>query len=127
MSRCRTRLVTLTLKRLCSRLYTHLPPKPPEFLTSRTFVVLPKYGSRATSHFLPASNGVAANEIDGHTGMFAGSTNDGYYRLGLDAAGLIRDAVEASRGVMAHLPPNPQKKSKRTRSPQKGSPQKEKV
>ncbi|PPQ65935.1 hypothetical protein CVT26_010697 [Gymnopilus dilepis] len=108
-------------------LYTHLPPKPPEFLTSRTFVVLPKYGSRATSHFLPASNGVAANEIDGHTGMFAGSTNDGYYRLGLDTAGLIRDAVEASRGVMAHLPPNPQKKSKRTRSPQKGSPQKEKV
>lgn len=90
-----------------SRLYTILPPNPPEFLTSRTFVVLPKYGSRAKAHFLPASNGIASDEIQGHVGMFAGNTNDGYYKLGLDAAGIIRDAVMSSRGIVENVPSPP--------------------
>lgn len=80
-------------------LYTVLPPNPPEFLTSRTFVVLPKYTSRAKPHFLPANNATASDEIQGHVGMFAGNTNDGYYKLGLDCADIIRDAVLASRGI----------------------------
>jgi hypothetical protein len=80
-------------------LYTNLPPNPPEFLTSRTFVVLPKYGSRSKTHFSPVNNGLAPDEIQAHTGMFSASTNDGYYELGLSSAKIIRDAVLLSRGV----------------------------
>jgi len=108
-------------------LYSILPPNPPEFLTSRTFVVLPKYGSRATSHFLQTSNGIAADEIQGHTGMFAGSTNDGYYKLGLDTAGLIRDAVMSSRGILKDVPTSPRKSRRRTRSPTKEKPKQEEL
>ncbi|KDR83957.1 hypothetical protein GALMADRAFT_111021 [Galerina marginata CBS 339.88] len=104
-------------------LYSLLPPNPPEFLTSRTFVVLPKYGSRAKSHFLPAMNGVTSDEIQGHTGMFAGNTNDGYYQLGLETARIIRDAVLSSRGIVENVPsPSSPRKSRRrtrTRSPTK--------
>ncbi|KAF8165537.1 hypothetical protein B0H34DRAFT_649403 [Crassisporium funariophilum] len=92
-------------------LFTILPPKPPEFLTSRTFVVLPKYGSRAKEHFLPASNGIAADEINAHTGIFSGSTNDGYYQLGLASARIIRDAVMSSRGIVPQSPKSPRRKS----------------
>ncbi|KAF8969448.1 hypothetical protein BDZ97DRAFT_1962349 [Flammula alnicola] len=84
-------------------LYSRLPPNPPEFLTSRTFIVLPKYGSRSKDHFLPASNGIAADEIHGHTGMFGGSTNDGYYQLGLASAKIIRDAITSSRGIFQEI------------------------
>lgn len=70
-------------------------------------MILPKYGSRAKAHFLPASNGVASDEIQGHVGMFAGNTNDGYYKLGLDTAGLIRDAVLSSRGIVENVPSPP--------------------
>ncbi|KAF9481809.1 hypothetical protein BDN70DRAFT_830210 [Pholiota conissans] len=82
-------------------LYSILPPNPPEFLTSRTFVVLPKFGSRSTDHFIPASNGVASDEIQGHTGMFGGTTNDGYYQLGLTSANIIHDAVLSGRGFIS--------------------------
>jgi len=104
-------------------LYSILPPSPPEFLTSRTFVVLPKYGSRATSHFLPASNSIASDEIQGHVGMFAGNTNDGYYQLGLDSAGMIRDAVMWKRGILENTPSTPRKS--RRRSPAKEKPKQE--
>jgi hypothetical protein len=60
--------------------------------------VLPKYQSRAKNHFIPTNNGIAANEIEGHRGMFSASTNDGYYQLGLTSANLIRDAVMISKG-----------------------------
>lgn len=80
------------------RLYTILPPKPPEFLTSRTFIVLPKYGSRSKDHFLPASNGIAPDEIQAHIGIFSAATNDGYYQLGLTSVKIIQDALMTSRG-----------------------------
>lgn len=79
-------------------LYAMLPPRPPEFLTSRTFIVLPKYGSRAKNHFLPASNGIATDEIQAHTGIFLAATNDGYHQLGLASVKIIQDALTSSRG-----------------------------
>jgi len=94
--------------------YTLLPPKPPQYLNSRTFIVLPKYQSRAKNHFMPANNGVANNEIEGHTGMFSASTNDGYYRLGIVCANLIRDAVMMSRGLVRSV--SPVKTAQRRRS-----------
>ncbi|TFK43728.1 hypothetical protein BDQ12DRAFT_675456 [Crucibulum laeve] len=82
--------------------YTVLPPAPPTFLTSRTFIVLPKRNSRNFTHFIPASNGLAPDELQAHTGMFGGRTNDGYYELGLSTAKLIREAVMLGRGVFEH-------------------------
>ncbi|KAL1661091.1 hypothetical protein GGF50DRAFT_129763 [Schizophyllum commune] len=80
--------------------YTFLPPSPPTYFSSRTFVVLPKRTSRAYSHFAPAKNELAADELEAHTGMFSGATNDGYYELGLETAKFIRQAVFLHRGVM---------------------------
>ncbi|THH04039.1 hypothetical protein EW146_g10285 [Bondarzewia mesenterica] len=52
------------------------------------------HGLRAwLSIFLEARNGVAADEVQAHIGMFGASTNDGYYELGLMTAGLIREAI----------------------------------
>ena len=82
------------------RFYTFLPPSPPTYFSSRTFVVLPKRTSRAYSHFAPAKNELAADELEAHTGMFSGATNDGYYELGLETAKFIRQAVFLHRGVM---------------------------
>ncbi|TFK22337.1 hypothetical protein FA15DRAFT_671630 [Coprinopsis marcescibilis] len=76
--------------------YTCLPPKLPTYLTSRSFAVLPDYGSRAVSRFEAANNGVAEDEIQAHTGMFSPGTNDGYYELGLKAATLIQEVFQRS-------------------------------
>ena len=46
---------------------------------------------------MQAPNTVAGDEIEAHTGMFDGKTNDGYYELGLISAQLIRDVMLASR------------------------------
>ncbi|KAJ8523537.1 hypothetical protein ONZ45_g112 [Pleurotus djamor] len=73
--------------------YTSLPSAPPRHLGTRTFILLPPQGSRERSHFIPASNSLALDEIKAHTGMFSGSTNDGYYELGLAVAKIIREAV----------------------------------
>lgn len=81
-------------------------------------MVLPKYGSRSTDHFIPASNSIAPDEVQGHTGMFGGNTNDGYYQLGLAAANIIRDAVLSSRGIIPNPPKGPWK-SRETQSPRK--------
>jgi hypothetical protein len=69
--------------------YTLLPPRPPAFAHARTFCILPKDDGAGLGCFVAATNGVAGNEIDAHTGMFEGRTNDGYYQLGLDAAALV--------------------------------------
>jgi hypothetical protein len=53
------------------------------------------------AHFLPAVNNTAPDELHAHTGMFGANTNDGYYKLGLDTAGVIREAVMIGRGVVA--------------------------
>lgn len=102
------------------RLYAILPPKPPEFLTSRTFIVLPKYGSRSKDHFLPASNGIAPDEIQAHTGIFSATTNDGYYQLGLTSVKIIQDALMTSRGHLTTS--NPTSSRKKGNSPTKEGP-----
>lgn len=52
------------------------------------------------AHFLPAVNNTATDELQAHTGMFAAHSNDGYYKLGLETAGLIREAIMLGRGVV---------------------------
>ena len=80
-----------------ARFYAFLPPQPPNHLTSRTFVVLPKYTSPAKALFTPAANSLAPDEIQAHRGMFSPTANDGYYQLGLAAARIIRDSVVTTR------------------------------
>lgn len=80
--------------------YAILPPSPPAFLNSRTFVVLPKVTSRSFSHFLLAKNSTAPDELQAHMGMFGAQTNDGYYELGLSTAKIIQDAVASLRGAI---------------------------
>lgn len=82
------------------RFYTFIPASPP-FSESRTFIVLPKRTSREHSYFLQARNGVAPDELQAHTGMFSGKTNDGYYDLGLVTAKIIREALTLGR---EHVP-----------------------
>ncbi|KAF8631606.1 hypothetical protein AX15_002353 [Amanita polypyramis BW_CC] len=77
-------------------LYVSLPPTPPRHLSSRTFILLPKLYTPAAPHFLSVKNGLATNEIQAHTGMFAAATNDGYYELGLDTAKIIREALASA-------------------------------
>jgi Mg-chelatase subunit ChlI len=60
-------------------------------------MILPRAPSEHVSHFLQAPNTIAGDEIEAHTGMFDGKTNDGYYELGLIAAQLVRDVMVASR------------------------------
>ena len=62
-------------------------------------MILPNASSPYVSHFLQAPNTIAGDEIEAHTGMFDGKTNDGYYELGLLAAQLVRDVMVASRSV----------------------------
>lgn len=89
-----------------------LPATPPSFPSSRTFIVLPPHASHnpvttgfdaddsVSSRFLTAPNGIAADEIQAHTGMFEAKTNDGYYQLGLEVSRVIREAVMLGRGVV---------------------------
>ncbi|KAF5358946.1 hypothetical protein D9758_004748 [Tetrapyrgos nigripes] len=85
--------------------YTLLPAVPLLHDSDRTFIMLPKVSSKTNSrdilaHFLPAVNNTAPDELQAHTGMFGAHTNDGYYKLGLETAGLIREAVMIGRGVV---------------------------
>jgi len=80
--------------------YTLLPPEPPVHQSSRTFIVLPRTSSVFATRFLPARNSIAPDELQAHTGMFGGKTNDGYYDLGLETAKLIRHAVMITRGIV---------------------------
>ena len=40
---------------------------------------------------------MASDEIQAHTGMFDGKTNDGYYELGLITSQLLRDVIVSIR------------------------------
>ncbi|KAJ7684005.1 hypothetical protein B0H17DRAFT_1073235 [Mycena rosella] len=95
--------------------YTYLPPTPLLHDSVRTFIVLPKKNSPAEPFFVLARNGLAPDELEAHTGMFSGKTNDGYYDLGLQTAQLIERAVMNSRGVLpttqAPAGPTPSKES----------------
>ena len=81
--------------------YTSIPPTAPSFQPTRTFVVLPSKGSAARKYFQPASNGLALEEIEAHTGMFSATTNDGFYEIGLDTAGCIREALSNREQVVS--------------------------
>ncbi|KAG2013289.1 hypothetical protein CC2G_010218 [Coprinopsis cinerea AmutBmut pab1-1] len=101
--------------------YTYLPPTLPRYLNSRTFVVLPDYGSRAASRFIASNNNIAADEIQAHTGMFNPASNDGYYELGLTSAKAIQDAFQRWRTPQLQpvpaRPNSPRPKSPRPTSP----------
>jgi hypothetical protein len=84
--------------------YTYLPPTPLLHSSERTFIVLPKKNTKAAPHFVLARNGLASDELEAHTGMFSGKTNDGYYDLGLQAAQVIREAVISARGIIDTTP-----------------------
>ncbi|KAF5390037.1 hypothetical protein D9757_003866 [Collybiopsis confluens] len=79
--------------------YTLLPSIPLVHNLDRTFMILPDTDKRAMEHFVPAVNNTAADELQAHTGMFAPHSNDGYYKLGLETAGIMREAVMLERGV----------------------------
>lgn len=63
-------------------------------------MILPDTDKRAMKHFVPAVNNTASDELQAHTGMFAPHSNDGYYKLGLETAGVVREAVMLERGVV---------------------------
>lgn len=67
---------------------------------ARTFIILPPKTSKSISYFTPASNGLAPDELQAHTGMFSAKTNDGYYVLGLETSKIIREAVNIGRGLV---------------------------
>jgi len=77
--------------------YVFLPASPPAYPDPRTFVVLPSRSSPTFARFIPTPNTVAKDEIEAHTGIFRAGNNDGYYRLGLSTAQVIREALAASR------------------------------
>jgi hypothetical protein len=85
---------------LNDRFYTVLPPTPPTHRYERTFIVLPPRSARSYSHFSPALNRLAPDEINAHMGMFEAQSNDGFYELGLQTALLIRDTVMMGKGVV---------------------------
>ncbi|KAI0082476.1 hypothetical protein K474DRAFT_1655250 [Panus rudis PR-1116 ss-1] len=87
--------------------YTYLAPSPPTYTSGRTFIIVPDASTPYASHFLPAQNGLASDEVQAHTGMFDGKTNDGYYELGLMSAQLIRDAVVTLRTMSEHIKTRP--------------------
>ena len=76
-----------------ARFYVLLPATPPTHSDPRTFVVLPPRSSPAFAYYVPAPNCVAVDEVQAHMGMFHAGNNDGYYRLGLAVAQVIRDAL----------------------------------
>ncbi|KAF7965198.1 hypothetical protein HWV62_45222 [Athelia sp. TMB] len=80
-------------------IYTVLPStsskQPP-----KTFIILPPEDSKSISHFTPATNSLAPDELQAHTGMFAAKTNDGYYALGLETSRIIREAINIGRGLV---------------------------
>jgi len=79
--------------------YTYLPPIPPIHMSPRTFIVLPQRNILAYSRFIPARNTIAPDELQAHTGMFAGKTNDGYYDLGLVTSKFIRESILQERSM----------------------------
>lgn len=79
--------------------YTYLPASPPANPSPRTFIVLPQKTLRSYSRFIPARNSIAPDELQAHTGIFAGKTNDGYYDLGLATSKVIRESLLQGRGL----------------------------
>jgi len=53
------------------------------------------------SSFTPNTNTLAPDEIGAHIGIFEARSNDGYYQLGLEAAGIIREAMVERRDLNA--------------------------
>jgi hypothetical protein len=64
---------------------------------------LPAPGAPGDGLFVRAPNTLAESEVDAHTGMFAGRTNDGYYQLGLDTAAIVGAAAPMRDGALTVL------------------------
>jgi len=78
--------------------YTYLPGKPPLNPNPRSFIILPQPNTQYAPYFVQAHNSLALDEVAAHTGMFQGTSNDGYYDLGLQTAQAVREAVVSCRG-----------------------------
>jgi len=77
--------------------YVFLPAAPPTYPDPRTFVVLPPRSSAVFAYYVPSPNCVVKDEVQAHMGMFKAGNNDGYYRLGLETAQVIRQALGTNR------------------------------
>ncbi|KAH6915132.1 hypothetical protein BKA70DRAFT_1368913 [Coprinopsis sp. MPI-PUGE-AT-0042] len=97
--------------------YTYLPPSIPRYLTSRTFCVLPAFGSRSASRFIAANNSIAPDEIQAHTGMFNPANNDGYYGLGLMTSQAIHESLHKWEIFPSSVPSSPSGSSSPGESP----------
>lgn len=74
-----------------------LPATLPTYPAPRTFVVLPLRSSPTFAYYVPSPNCVVQDEVQAHMGMFKAGNNDGYYRLGLETAQVIRQALGTNR------------------------------
>jgi len=74
--------------------YTHLPPKKPQYLVTRTFTILPPISHPTYPRWQPQTNTVAPDEVQAHMNMFNPRTNDGFYDLGLVVVMEIGERIE---------------------------------
>jgi hypothetical protein len=79
---------------LINSFYSFLPPKRPEFLTNRTFTILPPMTHPTYSQWRAQTNTIAPDEVQAHMGMFSPKTNDGFYDLGLEVVHAIAERIE---------------------------------
>ncbi|CAG7848570.1 SubName: Full=Uncharacterized protein {ECO:0000313/EMBL:CCA70684.1} [Serendipita indica DSM 11827] len=78
--------------------YTYLPPKVELGQgQSRTFITLPFGNTDAAQYFVAATNTLATDEIQAHTGMFDRDTNDCYDELEKATARSILLAIKSLR------------------------------
>lgn len=67
--------------------------------------MLPKPNTPFASRLVPSPNRLAQDEIQAHTGMFSGSTNDNFYELGLKTAEFIREAIVSCEKELDSIEP----------------------
>ncbi|KLT40835.1 hypothetical protein CC85DRAFT_329607 [Cutaneotrichosporon oleaginosum] len=73
--------------------YTCLPASGTH-LTRRTFAIIPSPSEAIATHWMPAINTVAKDEVNAHMGMFNPRNNDGFYDLGLATVRIIAERLE---------------------------------
>ncbi|KAJ9115950.1 hypothetical protein QFC22_005093 [Naganishia vaughanmartiniae] len=76
--------------------HTLIPPSHPTYPSSRSFCLLPStthplYTSWQPTVFSPTQ---VEDEVSAHIGMFNARTNEGFYKLGLDVARDVEEALE---------------------------------
>ncbi|BEI89083.1 uncharacterized protein CcaverHIS019_0204450 [Cutaneotrichosporon cavernicola] len=73
--------------------YTCLPAGG-SHLMRRTFAILPSPSEAIATHWMPATNSIAKDEVTAHMGMFNPRQNDGFYDLGLATARIIAERLQ---------------------------------